>query len=608
VNENERLIAGRYRIGQLVGRGGMAEVYEGYDTRLGRTVAIKLLKSDLANDANFEAKFRQEAQASARMAHPSIVRIYDAGEEEATDVNGNLVKTPFIIMELVKGRLLRDIIHEGKVDVSRAVKFVSGILSALEVSHRSGVVHRDIKPANVMVGENDSVKVMDFGIARAVSDNSATQAATAGIVGTAQYFSPEQARGDAVDARTDLYSTGVILYELLAGRPPFKGESAVSVAYQHVSEEAPLPSSHNSQVSEELDAVVARAMAKDRDERYQNAEEFREHLQAALTGSPLTQKIEKPVQEISPVDVDATELITEPESLPTSLLEGFETAPSRQITTTSNKIGAGVLWGLGTGVVVILVGLLFWVMNLGSTPSPTAPSSGIEVANVVGSLYDDAVGTLENQDLVVLRVYEKSETVPEGVVIRQEPESGTVVLSNTPVTLYVSSGATEVTVPNVVGALEADAVKLIEDRGLSVGSITVVGSPTVAEGTVIASDPVTNSRLPLGSVVNLILSDGTVQVPDVRNLEVLEARGILTDPAIGYSVSVEILDAELCTGTPGNVVLEQSILPGEAQQKQNIVLYVECIGGVDPENPDPNSPGDGTVEPAPTEEPAPSEG
>ena len=585
----------------------MAEVYEGYDTRLGRTVAIKLLKSDLANDANFEAKFRQEAQASARMAHPSIVRIYDAGEEETTDPNGNVVKTPFIIMELVKGRLLRDLIHEGKVDTARAVKFISGILSALEVSHRSGVIHRDIKPANVMVGENDSVKVMDFGIARAVSDNSATQAATAGIVGTAQYFSPEQARGDAVDARTDLYSTGIILYELLAGRPPFKGESAVSVAYQHVSEEAPLPSSHNPGVSGELDAVVARAMAKDRDERYQTAEEFREHLQAALSGSPLTEKIAKPEQEMKPVDVDATELISEPESLPTSLLEGFETAPSRQITTTSNKIGAGVLWGLGTGVIVILVGLLFWVMNLGSTPSPTAPSSGIEVANVVGSLYDDALGTLEDQDLVVLRVYEKSETIPEGVVIRQEPESGTVVLSNTPVTLYVSSGATEVTVPNVVGALEADAVKLIEDRGLSVGSITVVGSPSVAEGTVIASDPVTNARLPLGSVVNLILSDGTVQVPDVRNLEVLEARSILTDPAIGYTVAVEILDAELCTGTPGNVVLEQSILPGESQQKQGIVLYVECIGGIEPEDPDPLAPGEETMEPMPTGEPA-SEG
>ena len=605
MNENERLIAGRYRIGQLVGRGGMAEVYEGYDTRLGRTVAIKLLKSDLANDANFEAKFRQEAQASARMAHPSIVRIYDAGEEESADQNGNVVKTPFIIMELVKGRLLRDLIHEGKVETARAVKFIAGILGALEVSHRSGVIHRDIKPANVMVGENDSVKVMDFGIARAVSDNSATQAATAGIVGTAQYFSPEQARGDAVDARTDLYSTGIILYELLAGRPPFKGESAVSVAYQHVSEEAPLPSTHNPSVSSELDAVVARAMAKDRDERYQTAEEFREHLLAAMTGSALTEKIAKPVQEMQPVDVNATELITEPESMPTSLLEGFETAPSRQISTTNNKIGAGVLWGLGTGVVVILVGLLFWVMNLGSSPSPTAPSSGIEVANVVGSLYDDALGTLEGQDLVVLRVYEKSETVPEGVVIRQEPESGTEVLSNTPVTLYVSSGATEVTVPNVVGALEADAVKLIEDRGLSVGSITVVGSPSVAEGTVIASDPVTNARLPLGSIVNLILSDGTVQVPDVRNLEVLEARGIMTDPAIGYTVAVEILDAEICTGTPGNVVLEQSILPGEAKQKQNIVLYVECIGGIEPENPDSLAPGEEAMEPAPTEEPAP---
>ena len=600
MNENERLIAGRYRIGQLVGRGGMAEVYEGYDTRLGRTVAIKLLKSDLANDENFEAKFRQEAQASARMAHPSIVRIYDAGEEETTDSNGNLVKTPFIIMELVKGKLLREVIHEGRVEAARAVKFITGILNALEVSHRSGVVHRDIKPANVMIGENDSVKVMDFGIARAVSDNSATQAATAGIVGTAQYFSPEQARGDAVDGRTDLYSTGVILYELLAGRPPFKGESAVSVAYQHVSEEAPKPSEHNPAVSPELDDVVMRAMAKDRDERYQSAEEFREHLLAALSGSPLTVATPKPVAEMKPVDIDATEALPEADSLPTSLLEGFETAPSQQIVTTSNKIGAGVLWGLGTGVVVILVGLLFWVMNLGSSPSPTSTGSGIEVANVVGSLYDDAFNTLSNQDLVVLRVYEKSESIPEGVVIRQEPEAGTEVIANTPVTLYVSSGATEVTVPNVVGSAEADAVASIEARGLTVGSITVVGSPSVPEGVVIATDPVTNARLPLGSVVNLILSDGTVEVPDVRNLEVLEARSILTDPSVGFSVAVEILDAELCTGTPGNVVLQQSILPGTSDQRQSITLYVECIGGEEPApEPDPNSP-DPSAEPSPS--------
>ena len=600
MNEHERLIAGRYRIGQLVGRGGMAEVYEGYDTRLGRTVAIKLLKSDLANDATFEAKFRQEAQASARMAHPSIVRIYDAGEEETADANGNVVKTPFIVMELVRGRLLRELTQEGAVEVTRAVKFISGILAALEVSHRAGVIHRDIKPANVMVGENDSVKVMDFGIARAVSDNSATQAATAGIVGTAQYFSPEQARGDAVDARTDLYSTGVILYELLAGRPPFKGESAVSVAYQHVSETAQPPSQFNPAVTPELDAVVMRSMAKDRDERFQSAEEFRENLQAALAGTPMTMEQPKPVSEMKPIEIDKTEVLSEADGLPTSLLEGFETAPSTKIKTVNNKVGAGVLWGLGTGVVVILIGMLFWIMNLGSTPTTEPTGSGIQVANVVGSLYDDAQSTLGGLDLVVLRVYEKSDTVPEGVVIRQEPEAGTEVLANTPITLYVSSGATEVLVPNVVGAAEADAVALIEAQGLTIGTIEVVGSPAVPEGYVITSDPVTNSRLPLGSVVNLILSDGTVQVPDVRLLPVLDARGILTDPQIGYTVSVEVLDADLCTGTPGNVVIEQSILPGEAPQRQNMILYVECIGGEEPAPaPDPIT----SPEPTPTVDP-----
>ena len=597
MSENERLIAGRYRLGQLVGRGGMAEVFEGYDTRLGRTVAIKLLKSDLANDANFEARFRQEAQASARMAHPTIVRVYDAGEEEAADSNGQIVKTPFIIMELVRGKLLREVVAEKSLDLDKAVRYISGILTALEVSHHAGVVHRDIKPANVMVGEGDSVKVMDFGIARAVNDNSATQAATAGIVGTAQYFSPEQARGDAVDARTDLYSTGVILYELLAGRPPFKGESAVSVAYQHVSETADPPSSFNSAVSAELDAVVLRAMTKDPNERFQTAEEFKEHLNAAHSGAPITKKQPVSVSNMKPVGFDSTEVITKVDSgeLPTSLIDGFETAPSTQITTTNSKVGAGVLWGLGTGVVVILVGLLFWVMNIGSPEPGTSPTSGVSVASVEGSLYDDALNTLTSQELVVLRVYEKSETVPEGVVIRQVPEAGTQVLSSTAVTLYVSSGATEVTVPNLVGASEADAVALIEAQGLTVGSITVVGSPIVAQGVVIASDPVTNFRTPLGTVVNIILSDGTVQVPDVRNLEVLEARSILTNPSIGFTVSVEIVDVLACSGTPGTIVLEQSILPGEAPQLQNIILYVECVGGEIPDLPTP------TPTPSPTE-------
>jgi serine/threonine-protein kinase len=569
-------------MGQLVGRGGMAEVYEGYDTRLGRTVAIKLLKSDLANDASFESKFRQEAQASARMAHPTIVRVYDAGEEETTDENGNPRKTPYIIMELVRGRLLRELVHAGGVAPEQAVRYIGGILTALEVSHRAGVVHRDIKPANVMIGDGDSVKVMDFGIARAVSDNSATQAATAGIIGTAQYFSPEQARGEAVDGRTDLYSTGVILYELLAGRPPFKGESAVSVAYQHVSEAVVPPSQFNPLVSAELDQVVLRAMAKDRADRYQTAEEFREHLLAAANGQAITNPIAPAV-----IAAPETELLVAPTTVLSSstdsidLIDGFETVPSETVqTVTSTKINATVLWGLGTGVVVILVGLLFWVMNLGGAGTPINPNSGIAVSSVEGSLYDDAAATLAAQDLLVLRVYEKSDTVPEGVVIRQEPPAGTQVSPNTPITLYVSSGATEVMVPSLVGQTEASAVMMIEAQGLTVGTITVVSSANVPEGTVVASDPVANAKLPLGSVVNLVLSDGTVQIPDVRNLDVVEARNILTAPTIGYTVSIETLDGPTCAGQIGNIVLDQSVPAGQAQQMQSIILYVECI--VDP--------------------------
>ena len=303
MSSNQRVIAGRYEVGNLIGRGGMADVYEGVDTRLGRTVAIKLLKADLANDPNFESRFRQEAQASARMAHPTIVRVYDAGEDVSVDSNGNTNRHPFIVMEYVNGKLLRDLLQERRLTLQEAIDFETGVLTALEFSHRAGIVHRDIKSANVMITDAGQVKVMDFGIARAVSENSATVAHTSGIVGTAQYFSPEQAKGESVDARTDLYSAGVLLYEMLAGRPPFKGESAVSVAYQHVSEAVVPPSEYDPNVSAEMDAVIIRALAKDRNERFQSAEEFREHLLAAYTV----------VLENTPAELPAHALAFEPE-------------------------------------------------------------------------------------------------------------------------------------------------------------------------------------------------------------------------------------------------------------------------------------------------------
>ena len=288
MSSNQRVIAGRYEVGALIGRGGMADVYEGIDTRLGRTVAIKLLKADLVSDPSFEARFRQEAQASARMAHPTIVRVYDAGEDSTIDANGEESRRPFIVMEYVKGKLLRDLMHERRLIQSEAIDYAAGVLTALEISHHAGIIHRDIKSANIMINDAGQVKVMDFGIARAVSESSATVAHTSGIVGTAQYFSPEQAKGESVDARTDLYSTGVLLYEMLAGRPPFKGESAVSVAYQHVSEAVTPPSEFDPSISAELDQVVLHALAKNRDERFQTAVEFREHLLAAAAGSPAT--------------------------------------------------------------------------------------------------------------------------------------------------------------------------------------------------------------------------------------------------------------------------------------------------------------------------------
>ena len=259
----------------------------GLDARLGRKVAIKLLKPSLANDPAFRTRFRQEAQAAARMAHPSIVRVFDAGEEIARDSSGRELQVPFIVMEHVEGKLLKDLVAQGPMTAEQAIQIVSGILTALEYSHRAGVVHRDIKPGNVMVASTGQVKVMDFGIARAISDSSATIAQTSAILGTAQYFSPEQARGEAVDARTDLYSTGVVLYELLTGRPPFKGETAVATAYQHVSE-APVPPSHlNPAITPALDAVVLHALAKDRFERFQAASDFAHDLEAAGAGKVL---------------------------------------------------------------------------------------------------------------------------------------------------------------------------------------------------------------------------------------------------------------------------------------------------------------------------------
>ena len=580
MSEQERVLAGRYQVGEIIGRGGMADVFEGVDLRLGRKIAIKLLKSDLANDENFESRFAQEAQASAKMAHPTIVRIYDAGEEITTDSNGNVRKTPFIVMEYVKGKLLRDLMHERKLELSEAVGYAKGVLTALEYSHKAGIIHRDIKASNIMVTEEGQVKVMDFGIARAISDSSATQAHTSGIVGTAQYFSPEQARGEAVDARTDLYSTGVVLYEMLAGRPPFKGDTAVSVAYQHVSEKVTPPSAHNADITPEMDQVVLNALAKDRDERFQTAEEFRDHLLAAANGQALQKK--SPVTKTAPVaaqptqviDASPTEVIGEvqPEDffkeLGVDVNSNTETSAIRvQTASRSERPSAGVLWGVGSGASVVLIGLIIWLLTLGGTFQPLFPpaNSGIPVADVSGALFDDGAQALRDQGLLVLRITEASDEIPAGVIIRTDPPAGTNVPERTTIEIVVSSGKLEVAVPLLTGLTEEAARAALESAGLVLGVISPANSASVVKGSVIESVPAANERVPGGSTVNLLVSDGQVQVPNVENLSISEAQRIMQAPEVGFSVV--IAQPEACTGTVGTLVATQSIPAGLAPQR-----------------------------------------
>ena len=635
----------------------MADVYEGVDTRLGRTVAIKLLKADLANDPNFESRFRQEAQASARMAHPTIVRVYDAGEDVTVDSNGNTNRHPFIVMEYVNGKLLRDLLQERRLTLQEAIDFETGVLTALEFSHRAGIVHRDIKSANVMITDAGQVKVMDFGIARAVSENSATVAHTSGIVGTAQYFSPEQAKGESVDARTDLYSAGVLLYEMLAGRPPFKGESAVSVAYQHVSEAVVPPSEYDPNVSAEMDAVIIRALAKDRNERFQSAEEFREHLLAAYTvvleNTPAelpahalafepepeveTPSIELPVEEVvEPEAVATTDEVAEPVSAepinpafaPTEVLTtgldefdallasagaertevveapaapvaaeghtssgpatnpfaelGVELPTAAQPTIKlipSERPKASLLWSIGSGVGVVLVGLMVWLFTLNGFNLNINPgSAGISVADVTTKTYDEGYNTLTAQKLLVVKAYETSDTVPLDTIIRTDPMAGTKVPENTSITVYVSSGKNTVKVPGtLIGLTESEATAALMAANLMLGTITQANSATIPAGTVIETDPVANADVAEGSVVNLVISNGQVNVPDVRNLSTSEAQSRMTSAEVGLTVSIAVQGGVCPAGkTQGTIIVEQSIMPGLAPQGSAIILYVGC--------------------------------
>jgi len=568
VTEEGRLIAGRYQVGPRLGRGGMSEVYLGTDTRLGRTVAVKELKLSLSSDSAFRLRFRQEAQAASRMSHPTIVRVFDAGEEVTVDEQGTESRRPFIIMEHIEGRLLKDVIAEGPVDVDEAVRITEGILTALEYSHRAGVVHRDIKPGNIMLTPSGQVKVMDFGIARAVSDSAATVAQTTAILGTAAYFSPEQAKGEQVDARSDLYSAGIVLFELLTGRAPFRGDTPVAVAYQHVSETPPAPSSINPAVSPALDSIVARALSKDRYERFQGAAEFRDDLRDAASGR---------LADHRPIDELTTSLFAARSQggMNDSELALRQLAEDNSIVRTQRRPPVLWIWSSIVVLAVIVAALVIWVLTL--QPSTTLPSQSREVPTLTSTSYDSAQSTLTALDLVPSKVTEFSDSVPEGEVIRTDPGSGTIVAPDTVIRVYVSQGAEPVAVPATAGSALSDAIAALTAAGFEEGSQTRTNSPTVPADIVISSAPSGGDLAAPGTPVDVVVSSGTVVLPDLVGLSLSAALAALEAEdlqLVGEEAPDETCESVRRTNPP---VTTQSSAPGEVPQGSTIELGY-CAG------------------------------
>ena len=558
VAQGVRLLAGRYQVGNLIGRGGMADVHMGTDSRLGRRVAIKLLKPALATDPAFRIRFRREAQDAAKMAHPTIVRIFDAGEETARDETGVELQVPFIIMEFVDGRLLTDLIAEGPLEPAEAVRITGEVLTALEYSHRAGLVHRDIKPGNVMITSGGQIKVMDFGIARAVAESSATIAQTSTIMGTAQYFSPEQARGETVDARTDLYSTGIMLFEMLTGRTPFSDENPVAVAYQHVNQPVPAPSSLNPRVSPALDAVVLRSVAKDRFARYQSAAEFRDAATAAGAGAVASRK------PAAADDFNATLFGVNP-----SVTAGAE-ATFRQLTVsnddrvvrTQSRPPVAWIWGGISITAVIIVAVMVWVLSL--TQTDIGASLAVTVPDVTNQSWEDGSALLISEKLVPERIDTASPDKAEGTILSTEPKAGENVSPQEHIRVLVSSGPPKTAVPQLVGLTEEQARAKLAEVGFEVGDVIPSHSPNIPAGVVMETTPAAPEEAALGTKVGLKISDGIVTIPDITGKSISEATSQLSALQLTVVTSAD-------SSCSGGTVSSQSIV-GDQPQKSSITI------------------------------------
>jgi serine/threonine-protein kinase len=519
--QTPRVLSGRYELSHLVARGGMAEVYRAHDRMLDRPVALKILFPELSVDRSFVERFRREAQAAANLSHQNIVPVFDWGEDGGTY---------FIVMEYVDGRPLSSILRTaGPLHPDRAVEIAADVAAALAYAHRHGVVHRDVKPGNVLITDEGTVKVTDFGIARAVNtEESLTQ--TGAVMGTATYFSPEQAEGIAVDARSDIYSLGVVLFEMVTGRPPFVGESPVSVASKHVRENPPAPREINPGVPPDLEAIILKCMAKNPDYRYPTGEDLRVDLMRFREGRAVSAG---PVPLAGMATTAAVAAYGSTQALP-------QTRPAVEEDEVRSRTGlyAGIL-------AVLLIALAIVVYFLGSSLGWWGSGSiaQVSVPNLVGQSVTQAQATLSHDGLKSTVQADPTSTAPNTQVIRTNPGSGTKVDHGTTITLVTGNQGPQVKVPDLTNQSVQAATNQLQQLGLQV---TVTNSAACLQQNIVCDqNPKGGNSVNPGSTVTLVTAQqstttttsGTIQVPNVIGFSESQACNLLGQSGLQCSVT-----------------------------------------------------------------------
>lgn len=625
----QSLAGGRYTVGELIGHGGMAQVHIGTDTRLGRTVAIKIMRSDLAEDSIFLTRFRREARAVAQLNNPNIVSIYDSGEEQLEDAAGNTVQVPYIVMEYIKGQTLRDIIQvNGSLSPQDAEQVMIGILNALDYSHRMGIIHRDIKPGNIMISDQGTVKVMDFGIARAMDDSSATMTQNQGVVGTAQYLSPEQARGEQVGAKSDLYSAGCVLYEMLTGKPPFTGDSAVAIAYQHVSETATPISTLIPGLDKRWDSIVAKAMAKNTENRYADAAAFRQDIVTLAHGGIPIAANAHPLTDLS--KTSQAQDVPQTAAMPQASVEQTSTLSTGSLPAAYGPAAADSASGAAAGTStralarkeeqdkkkrrnIIIISVILGIAALAAIMFGiwfvyNSQNNLVSVPTIDSSMSaSTAKETIESAGLHFQQETDDNSSEPRGTFTRQDPTGGTRVAKGSTVRVWFSSGPRARTIPNVKGMTQQAATSALTSAGFKVSSVATENSATVEKDHVTRTDPASGTQQPQGTSVILYISTGQTTVPTglvgksqseaVRqlnnngfNTNIMQensdsvAAGNVTrvDPAEGSTVSQgATITVYISSGPSGPKMIDtpsQSSLSRYAEKGSDLASYLKSLG------------------------------